>query len=186
MELHRILRTRYWLLAAVILGVIAGRVAMASPGPSGWATGLNVGLLAATFVAIIWYCWETRQMVHGSKRQSDALVYLSVQSQMERVSDLLRVVKQFPDNWRGWTVEQRDQANDLSVELERVAFLASKGLVDPGLVMSSHAAVFNDSWKQLKSYIAEYRLQSGYPQREHFEEFALQCSAWLKKHGRRT
>ncbi len=67
---------RAWLFIAVAVGMafglIAGLgVALAAPRVSAWATGINAGLLAATFVAILWYSWETRKLLDSQSHSAE-------------------------------------------------------------------------------------------------------------------
>jgi hypothetical protein len=65
-----------WVTVVVALGVAcvltAGiGTARAAPRISAWATAINVGLLAATFVAILWYSLEAQGMRREMVRQNE-------------------------------------------------------------------------------------------------------------------
>jgi hypothetical protein len=68
--------TRFWLLAVVVVGLVFGLAAglgaaFAAPRLSAWASGVNAGLLAATFVAILWYSWETRRLLDSQQESGE-------------------------------------------------------------------------------------------------------------------
>lgn len=52
----------WWVIGTLSAGVGAGVGVYVAP--SGMAAAISAGLLAATFVAILWYSWETHQLVH--------------------------------------------------------------------------------------------------------------------------
>lgn len=69
---------RVWLLTAAAAGLVFGLVAgfgagFAAPGVSAWASGINAGLLAATFVAILWYSWETRRLLDSQQEAAEIM-----------------------------------------------------------------------------------------------------------------
>ena len=66
--------TWVWLTLAVgtLIGLVTGvGTYRAAPGGSAWASGLTAGLLAATFLAILWYSWETRRLVDAQQEASE-------------------------------------------------------------------------------------------------------------------
>jgi hypothetical protein len=69
-------RKSTWIGAAICFGVICGvaagvGTAGAAQKVSAWATGINAGLLAATFVAILWYSIQTRRLVDAQERSTE-------------------------------------------------------------------------------------------------------------------
>lgn len=151
-----------------------------------WAV---VGLTGALVIITAYYAWQNRRMVTALRKQSDAAVYLDIQARMAVVSALRDQITRsgFPEDSSNWNEPQAQIGHSLAAELEGVSFLAVKGLVDPELVMSSHAAVFNDSWILLRPLIERHREATAYPQqREHFEVFVGSCREWLHRRGRRV
>ena len=66
---QKLLWTFFAIAAAGVTGALSGAAAYAQPN-SGWpgaiGSGVPAGLLAATFVAILWYSCETRNLLEVS------------------------------------------------------------------------------------------------------------------------
>jgi hypothetical protein len=67
---------RQWVFVTLAVGICVGVMAgagtyLAAPSGSAWAAGLNAGLLAATFLAILWYSLETRRLVDGQRETNE-------------------------------------------------------------------------------------------------------------------
>ncbi len=59
-------------LVSVASAVVAGVAThWARPGPSAWAVGLSLGLLALTLLAILWYSFETRKLVRIQREAAE-------------------------------------------------------------------------------------------------------------------
>lgn len=75
---ERVMGARVWLLTTAAVGLVFGLVAgfgaaFAAPGVSAWANGITAGLLAATFVAILWYSWETRRLLDSQQESAEIM-----------------------------------------------------------------------------------------------------------------
>lgn len=69
---------RVWLLttaaAGLVFALVAGfAAAFAAPSVSALASGINAGLLAATFIAILWYSWETRRLLDSQQESAEIM-----------------------------------------------------------------------------------------------------------------
>lgn len=111
---------------------------------------------------------------------------LAVLDNLLRVRRIRWRVYNLPDDFSVWSQAERDLANRLSLELERIAYLCQRGLIEPDLVMGNQAAVFVTSWRKMRAYIYDLRRQSGQPQRDSLERFAAKCEEFLRERGRQA
>lgn len=100
---------------------------------------------------------------------------------------------QIPSDHTRWTHLQRDLADHVGTELQRVSYVCLSGFIDPNYLMEGYAKVFVNCWQKLKPFVHAYRLSSGepaeltpgvYQQRMHLEMFAQRCYEFLEDQNR--
>ena len=150
---------------------------------SDWPIVTLTGVLVAVTA---YYAWQNKRMVDEMARTRSATVLLPVLDILLQSSRRRWAVRDYGPQYRLWNREQRNVANRLSMDLERIAYICEQGLLERRFVMEGHARVFVDSWTMLSEFIESLRSGSGQPQpREYFEKFARECSVYLdQKRGR--
>lgn len=149
-----------------------------------------VASAVATFglVAFSVFQWlSMRATVKESAKSRYAQLILSVVTIMRNLEPYLRRLRKFPDavNWANWDKEQRRIADHVGAELQGVAFLCEKGLIDSEYVIDGFGKNFAESWNILYLYIFNYRtslpnekmtIKEGAEFLKHFESFAIKCA----------
>jgi hypothetical protein len=145
----------------------------------------SIVILTAMLVLVtVYYALQNKRMADEMVRTRSAQVLLPVLEILLKSARRRWRVAKFSPRIDDWTQDQRNVANRLSLDLERIAYICEQRLITPELIMDGHAAVFVSSWRSLAPFIADLRAQTGQPQRDHFERFAQQCESYLAKHGR--
>ncbi len=145
----------------------------------------TVGLV--TFALVQWRSLQ-RSVSEASKTRS-AQVLLKIYDIMTALRPKWHQLYGLSGDFTSWEGSDKDVADYVCVELQRVAFLCEKRLVDSEFVMDGYAKVFVQSWEKLEGYVKSYRAQSGEPetiedgafQRKHLETFTQRCRDYLGK-----
>ena len=103
-----------------------------------------------------------RSAVAADKTRS-AQVFLKVLDTMNELRPSWHELYKLPDDCSRWDSSQKALADQVCVQLQRMAFLCERGLLDSDFVMDSYASVFISCWKKLEKYVEDYREQSGQP-----------------------
>lgn len=82
-----------------------------------------------------------------------------------------------------WVREVEDAAYRVSVELQRLAYLANSGLISKVHLQKMWGPTFSETWDLLETWVKHKRLTKGEPlelsdgafSRNDFEKFALEC-----------
>jgi hypothetical protein len=141
-------------------------------------------LTGVLVIITAYYAWQNRRMAQEMTKTRSAQVLLPVLEILLQSTCRRWQVVSYPTDIADWSQKQRDVANKLSLDLERVAYICERGLLDPELVMAGHAAVLVRSWRAVAPFIADLRRQTGQPQRDHFERFSKKCDEYLQQQGR--
>lgn len=105
-------------------------------------------------------------------RMRSTQVLLRIYDIMQELRPRWHELYALPREVTSWTPEQKRLADHVGTELQRVAFLCEKGLVDSEFIMDNWGKVFVQCWDLLEPYIKDYRRQSGEP--TNVEEGAIQ------------
>ena len=139
-----------------------------------------VAAAVATFglVAFSVFQWlSMRATVKESAKSRYAQLILSVGTIMRQLEPYLSKLHKFPD------------ANHVGAELQCVAFICEKGLIDSGYIIDGFGKDFVEAWNKLYLYIRQYRIASrnekpiieeGAEYLKHFEIFAKKCAKHFK------
>lgn len=117
----RPMRARSWIFIALAIGGVFGLIA-----------GLNAGLLAATFVAILWYSWETRKLLDSQLHSGELVRHpwlsataLRVEKGTPEFQEFARCHLQLPIDNHGQTpayITEIEATGQLSAESEGCRF----------------------------------------------------------------
>ncbi|HHT9109471.1 MAG TPA: hypothetical protein ACFYEF_14075 [Candidatus Wunengus sp. YC63] len=154
----------------------------------------SVASAVATFglVAFSVFQWlSMRATVKESAKSRYAQLILSVETIMRQLEPYLCDLRKLPDanQCASWGDKELQNANHVGAELQRVAFICEKGLIDAGYIMDGFGKDFVEAWNKLYLYIRQYRIHSrsekpcieeGAEFLKHFEIFAIKCAKHFK------
>ena len=149
-----------------------------------WA--LVITSTATAMLAV--YAWlqtrHSRNQLQELSLSRNADVILRVFEVMDALRPKWHELYSLPSNHNNWNDSQKQLADHIGTQLQRVAYLAVTGLVDSKYIKESYPRVFYQCWSILENFIKDYREKCGEPrelkkgvfqQRMHFEIFALEC-----------
>jgi hypothetical protein len=131
-------------------------IALASVATAGATVGLVV------FALVHWKAAgaATRE---ASKTRS-AQVLLEIYRILTRLRPKWHQLYGLPDEVASWTEKQRKLADEVGTELQRVAFLCMKDLVDSEFVMESWGKVFVKCWYKLEPTLESIGINQANPE----------------------
>ena len=149
-----------------------------------------VASAVATFglVAFSVFQWlSMRATVKESAKSRYAQLILSVVTKMRKLEPSLRELRKFSDaeQCANWGDEKNRIAYHVGAELQGVAFLCEKGLIDSEYIIDGFGKDFAESWNKLYLYIRRYRMDSRSEQPriekgaeflKHFQSIAIKCA----------
>src|SRR5258708_3870711 len=97
---------------------------------------LIVGLTCVLVVVTGFYAWQNKRMVDEMTRTRSASVLLPVLEILLQCSRRRWAVRGYNMPHPLWDREQRNVANRLSMDLERIAYICEQGLLEPRFVMA--------------------------------------------------
>ena len=153
------------------------------------ASAVVTALATAGLMVFAMTQWQSlKRSVQESTKTRSAAVLLKIYDMMGELRPKWHKLYGFPQDHRRWTAKQLALADEVGTELQRVAYLCLKGLVEEEFVIDGYGKVFVNCWDLLAPYISDYRAESGEPrelraggyQRMHFEQFAAKCKQELR------
>lgn len=145
-----------------------------------------IAAISTIFVAIFVPC----QIRHAAKIHSTSIIF-ETNKILRKIRPLYQALWKFPNDFNYWDLKQREIADLVGVELQRISYLCIMGLVSKKVIMELQGKVFVDSWNKSEEWTKNYREEHGEPReikdgawrRKHFELFAEECKKYLIKKG---
>jgi hypothetical protein len=151
---------------------------------SDWPTVALTGVLVGVTA---YYAWQNKRMVDEMAKTRSASVLLPVLEILLQSRRRFWEVREYLPNYGLWNQEQRNVANRLSLDLERIAYICEQGLLERRFVVEGYARLFTESWERLSGFVGSLGYSGVQPRpREHFERFAHECAEYLNQRGERT
>jgi hypothetical protein len=141
-----------------------------------------------SLVIFAFYQWKVlKEQIHVAAADHTVSVLNWIDDLMFSLRPKWHKLYLLDDNIELWSTDDRDLADHVGIELQRIAYIVEKRLVEPNIVLESYAKVFVQCWHKLKPFIIEYRISSGEPatieqgayQRKHLELFSRKCEEYL-------
>lgn len=157
--------------------------------PSELAAIVSAG--AAILLAI--YAGIQVRLVHKdvgeSKISRNATVVLYILEKMDELREKWHALYALPQDHRTWNARQKELADYVCMNLQRMAFLAESGLFHNRYLLENYAGVFHKCWQKLEGFVRDYReacnepctIEKGALQRRHLETFAQKYGEYLKR-----
>ncbi len=135
----------------------------------------------ATVGLVVYSIRQWRIMSAGVKESAKsryAQLILSVADIMQKLEpDLRNIHNLMATQWSNWEPDKRLSADRVVGELQRVAFLCEKDLLDSKYILDGFGREFAESWNILYIYIGECRIRPNNRQfAEDFECVAKKCA----------